>query len=569
MYFGKSDPIPLPTTGHLHILKTGYVYWEKTSSWDKVKKQPAPGRVSIGKLDPDNSDQFFPNKKYFELFPGEAKKAQKEEEKKADQAKILSKPGKHSFQMNYGAYAAAIKALKLCGMLDALQKNFPEDWQAIIAVALHAVLADNFTAQDFPFWAFDHFCGLSRPLNDSEISDLFARIGQDKRNTYDLLFDFRENYEKSGLKQGDTLMVAGDSTNTNTHSKNNELAEYGKSKVDEGLPCINTFVMADLVTGIPLYIENYIGSLLDKTQLAITMDKVEDLGYQKLYIDLDRGYVTSGNVGLLDESEVDFNVMMSESSTKAKDLIEQNRDIQDKFEYFIDKEFVYGKALGKVHILDGDYFSYVYYDSRRASQEKASIETRATWYKEKVLERKWYSDKLKEQYSSWLIIEKTGEPEKGKRNFTVSYNTENIQKMMDKTGYFVVIGNLDLSCEEVILRMRARDRAEKVFCRMKDHLKMSKSHMHSKQNFEGKMLTCFVGLVICQSLLWFCKQAGGITTSDTLGKILGILDKYEIQENHSQTGWLPSYAMTKKQKALFEALRLSEEDIKKQVFSLK
>ena len=33
MYFGKSDPIPLPTVGHLHILKNGYVYWERTSSW--------------------------------------------------------------------------------------------------------------------------------------------------------------------------------------------------------------------------------------------------------------------------------------------------------------------------------------------------------------------------------------------------------------------------------------------------------------------------------------------------------------------------------------------------------
>lgn len=565
MYFGKSDPIPLPSTGHLHILKTGYVYWEETSSWDKTKKQPAAGRVSIGKIDPDNPKQFFPNKKYFELFPGEMKKV----EKKKDQKIESPNPGNHSFQMNYGAYAACLKALELCGMLDALQKNFPEDWNHIIAVALHAVLAGNFTAQDFPFWAFDHFCGLSRPLNDSEISDLFTRIGLDKGSVYDLLFNFRENYEKSGLKQGDTLMVAGDSANTNTLSDHNSLAEYGKSKVDEGLPCINTFVMTDLVTGIPLYIENYIGSLLDKTQLSVTLDRVEDLGFQKLYMDLARGYVSRDNVALLDEKGIEFNVMMSESSVKAKELIAENKEIQDQFDYFIDKESIYGKALGKAHILDGDYYSYVYYDSRRAAQERTSIETRAILYKEKVMERKRFSEKLKEQYSTWLIIEKKEESEKGKPNFTVSYNNENIQKMMDKAGYFVVIGNQDLSCTEVIVKMRARDRAEKVFCRMKDHLKMSKSHMRSKRNFEGKMLVCFVGLVMCQSLLWFCRQAEGITTSDTLGKILGTLDKYEINENEKCNGWIPSYAMTKKQKALFKTLCLSEEDIKKQVFALK
>ena len=93
--------------------------------------------------------------------------------------------------------------------------------------------------------------------------------------------------------------------------------------------------------------------------------------------------------------------------------------------------------------------------------------------------------------------------------------------------------------------------------------------MHSKQNFEGKMLVSFVGLVMCQSLLWFCRQAEGITTSDTLGTILGTLNKYEIHENESRSGWLPSYAMTKKQKVLFASLCLSEEDIKKQVLDLK
>ena len=565
MYFGKSDPIPLPTVGHLHILKNGYVYWERTSSWDKKNKRPAYGRVSIGKLDPDNKTQFYPNDRYFEIFPGEKKKEQK---KKAQDEK-LPEPGKNAFQMNYGAFAAVMKSLSLCGLLDALQDNFPLEWPAIIAIALHAVLADDFSAQDFPFWAFDNYCGLKRPFNDSEISSIYSQIGRNKGAVYDFMRDFRQNYEKSGLKKGDTLMMAGDSTNMNTHSKNNSLAEYGKSKVDEGLPCINTFVLADLVTGIPLYTESYIGSVLDKTQLSTTIDQVDDLGFHKLYLALDRGYVSRANVAMLDEHNVSFNMMMPDSLVKAKELINENKEICDRFEYFIGEESIYGKSLGKVHILEGDYYGYVYYDSRRAAREKASIEARAVALKEKIMERKRFTEKMKEQYSTWLVIEKTEGHEKGKPNFTVEYNLDNIQKALDKAGYFIVIGNEELDCTEAIVRMRSRDRAEKVFCRLKDHLKMSKSHMHSKQNFEGKMLVSFVGLVMCQSLLWFCRQAEGITTSDTLGTILGTLNKYEIHENESRSGWLPSYAMTKKQKALFASLCLSEEDIKKQVLDLK
>ncbi len=437
MYFGKSDPIPLPTVGHLHILKNGYVYWERTSSWDKKNKRPAYGRVSIGKLDPDNKTQFYPNDRYFEIFPGEKKKEQK---KKAQDEK-LPEPGKNAFQMNYGAFAAVMKSLSLCGLLDALQDNFPLEWPAIIAIALHAVLADDFSAQDFPFWAFDNYCGLKRPFNDSEISSIYSQIGRNKGAVYDFMRDFRQNYEKSGLKKGDTLMMAGDSTNMNTHSKNNSLAEYGKSKVDEGLPCINTFVLADLVTGIPLYTESYIGSVLDKTQLSTTIDQVkskvdeglpcintfvladlvtgiplytesyigsvldktqlsttidqvDDLGFQKLYLALDRGYVSRANVAMLDEHNVSFNMMMPDSLVKAKELINENKEICDRFEYFIGEESIYGKPLGKVHILEGDYYGYVYYDSRRAAREKASIEARAVALKEKIMERKRFTEKM-------------------------------------------------------------------------------------------------------------------------------------------------------------------------------
>ena len=55
MYAGKGESVALPTTGHLHILKTGYVYWENDGKWDNAKKQTVDGRVSIGRLDPFES----------------------------------------------------------------------------------------------------------------------------------------------------------------------------------------------------------------------------------------------------------------------------------------------------------------------------------------------------------------------------------------------------------------------------------------------------------------------------------------------------------------------------------
>lgn len=564
MYYGKSDPIPLPTVGHLHILKNGYVYWELKSSWDKKNKRPAYGRKSIGKIDPDDKTRFYPNKTYFEIFPG----AKKKQELKKDQAAPLPDPGKRAFQLNYGAYAACKQALSLCGLLDALQQNYPNHWELILALALHGVMAENFASSDFPFWAFDHYCGLERPIQDSEISEIYKTLGTDQESFINFLEDYRQNYEKSNLKMSDSLMMAADSTNINTHSKNNELAEYGKAKVDEGLPCINQFVLADLQTGIPLYTENFIGSVLDKSQLSTTLDQVKDIGYQKLYLALDRGYVSRENVKTLCESNVDFNMMMPEGLVRTKELINQNKDICDNFQYYIPEEEVYGKALGKVDILEGEFYAYAFYDPKRASQEKSSIEARATLYREYALQRKRYTEKLKEQYSNWLIIEQNKDHAKGEASFTVEFNVESIQKALDKAGYFIVIGNEELSCTETIVRLRKRDRAEKVFRRLKDHLNMSKSHMHSAKGYKGKMIVAFVGLVMCESLRYFTSLSPEKTTSDTLSKTLGILDKYEIHQASGRNGWLPSYAMTKKQKAIFKALQMTEEDVKKQVYDL-
>lgn len=52
----------MPTTGHLHTLKTGYVYWEDGGKWDNEKRQTIDGRVSIGRIDPDHKGMMFPNR---------------------------------------------------------------------------------------------------------------------------------------------------------------------------------------------------------------------------------------------------------------------------------------------------------------------------------------------------------------------------------------------------------------------------------------------------------------------------------------------------------------------------
>lgn len=87
----------------------------------------------------------------------------------------------------------------------------------------------------------------------------------------------------------DKTALAFDSTNQNT-TANVSLAGYGHAKDDKTIPIINTCYVVDENTGIPVFYEHYYGSLLDKSECSITT-KIKDLGFKKLFLILDRGYL--------------------------------------------------------------------------------------------------------------------------------------------------------------------------------------------------------------------------------------------------------------------------------------
>ena len=130
MYAGKNTPIELPKTGHLHILTNGYVYWENDGKWDKKARRMRDSRVSIGKIADEDQDFFYPNKKYWELFPDQkhnANGARRIPEKTAQ----LEEPGKFSSRLSYGAYLALHLAAEKIGLLETLKETFPDKWEKI------------------------------------------------------------------------------------------------------------------------------------------------------------------------------------------------------------------------------------------------------------------------------------------------------------------------------------------------------------------------------------------------------------------------------------------------------
>ena len=65
MYANGAKIVKLPTVGTLHILTTGYVYWENDGVWDKNKRRMTDHRVPIGKLIDRDAGTMHANGKLF------------------------------------------------------------------------------------------------------------------------------------------------------------------------------------------------------------------------------------------------------------------------------------------------------------------------------------------------------------------------------------------------------------------------------------------------------------------------------------------------------------------------
>lgn len=586
----KPKPVPIPEGGRIRIQKNKYVYWYDESKWDNEKKQTIDNRVSIGQLDPDNPGMIIPNKNYYTIFTNiddvvlkkvkdieysqentqnvEINKENIDEKSNEINNNLnidIPEPGAQSRYIGYGLYIAMYTATCMSGCLQALKDTFQRYWKFIFAIAIKAIESSNFVAQRFPGWYFKNYCGLENPLSSPDISNLFLEIGKDQDSVDNFFEKFKTNYTHE-FNKNDELVVSFDSTTINTHSQNNKYAEYGHPKDNEGLPNSNFAMFVDQITSIPIYMEHFFGSLLDKSQSPFTLEKVEDLGFKKLMFMMDRGYFTKEDLKVY--ANYKFGIMCPDNLTFVKDTIAKYGNlINDNHYYYIDEYDVYGIHKKNVEIFDDKLDVYLYYDANTQRDEVNMIHSKIKKMKELLKKEKNYSEELNKKYKPWFSIEKIDKRNSAGQNFVFEENKYKIQEMIDVAGYFVIVSNSGYSLKKMIKTAKERDKGEKAFRRLKSAFDLDKTGTHNDMTYKGKMFVAFVALIIIESYRWFIKDILNKTSSTTTATTIDELNKYEIFKKNDNS-YMPLYAMTKKQKEIFNCLNLSEEDVIKSVRKL-
>ena len=103
------------------------------------------------------------------------------------------------------------------------------------------------------------------------------------------------------------------------------LIEYGKAKDYKGIPIFNLALAFDKTNRVPLFYEEYPGSITDVSQFVHMVDKVTEYGYKKVGFILDRGYFSKDNIRYMEEGGYAFVIMVKGRKALVSSLVEENR----------------------------------------------------------------------------------------------------------------------------------------------------------------------------------------------------------------------------------------------------
>lgn len=548
MYLDTTVKIPDVPGKITHKKKNGTIYidFEYDRIYYPERKYTIPKRSTIGKRLPDDPDYMVPNENFLKYFP--------EVELPAEKNKA-----KRSYTLKVGAFTVLKEIIEAYGLPELLEHYFnPIELGLLLDLAIYNIISENNASQYYPDYAYNHPL-LTEDMHiysDSKISCFLNQITSEQ--SIGLLNDWnaqRDHREK--------IYITYDSTNKNCQVGDIELVEFGHAKIDIGAPIFNYAVAYDTSNQIPLFYEEYPGSIVDISQLQYMLDKAYAYGYRKVGFILDRGYFSCQNIMYMDQYGYDFIIMLKGKARLVNKLLMEHRgSFEESWSHRIKAYDVSGITV-RQRLYESDkqerYFHIFHSDNKQAS-ERAALKMK--------LER---MAKLMEPYRGKVIII----PETYKHYFDVLYDQDGvflalkekehvIEHELRLCGYFVIVTSKKMTAEEAITLYKGRDVSEKLFRSSKSYLGNRSLRVHTNESASAKIFIEFIATIIRNRMYTLLKTE--IMKNDKKANYMTVpaavreLEKIEMTRMGDGKYRL-SHAITATQKAILKAFRLDAKDI--------
>ena len=548
MYFNFAVNIPIEK-GKIITKKKGhttYVLYQSGQIYKPDKKYAVPQRTIIGKVKPDAPTTMYPNERFQEYFP------------------TVNLPEElpdayRSCALRIGSYAAIKKILEEYKIPQMLMPIFGKDSGLILDLVAYMIVDEENAGQYYPDFAFNHplFSDKMRIYSDSKVCRLLKSITREQINTF-----LDEWNRKRDHKQ--RIYVSYDSTNKNCQAGDIDLIEYGKPKDDQGLPIFNLAIAYDKNNRVPLFYEEYPGSITDVSQFRYMVDKVEQYNYKNVGLILDRGYFSKDNIRYMEDNGHAFVIMVKGQKDLVSSLVHEHRNTFETDRNCNIRAYrIYGKTvMSKLYeddICERQF--HIYYNPSKQAAEREQLEQnldRMKMYLDKHIGEVLTIPKSYKKYFN-VHINKKGE-------FT-SYdeNTAYIESELETCGYFCIITSEAMSAKEALIHYKGRDVSEKLFSSDKSFIGSKSMRVQSDESSSAKIFIEFIALIVRNRIYNLLKETLlGMETRQnymTVPASIRELEKIEMVRR-SNGGYRLDHAISKRQRTILSAFGMDDEDIK-------
>ncbi|MGM9767890.1 MAG: transposase [Candidatus Cryptobacteroides sp.] len=548
MHYTKKVPIP-NAPGKITFKKKGgsvYVLYEYDRVYNKEKRYNVPKRVVIGTRCPDDEGYMIPNDSYYRYFnvtPPEVRES-----------------AERSSLVEAGAFAVIEEVANGYGLPETLGRHFGKDAGLVLDLASFSIITEDNAAQHYPAYASRHplFSEGMRIASDEKICRFLKSVTPDMRLGF--LRDWNEKRNKAGR-----IYISYDSTNKNCQAGDIDFAEFGKPKCDNGKEIVNLSVAYDETNSVPLFYEEYPGSINDMAQFRSFVDRLDGMGYKHIGLVLDRGYFSEDNIAYADRMGYSLVIMMKGCKKIAASAVDE---LYGTFETdrkcSIPEYFLYGKTVKRrIFASDGkDRYVHAYFSPEKMASERRCLESRL----------KMLSAFLEKQLGA--TFNPTGEMESlydlayNKKGELVAFseNDKAIGERLRRCGYFCIVTTESMDARDALLLYKGRDASEKLFSADKSFLGSRTMRVQGAESTDTKFFIEFIALIIRSRMYSLIKELS-VRTGKRLNyynvpSLVEELDKIELIRL-TDGRYRLDHAITRTQRLLLSAFGISEDDAKK------
>jgi len=549
MYFNTTVKIP-ELKGKIISKKKGnttYILYQYGSEYKPEKQYAVPLRAIVGKVSPSDASLMFPNEKFQDYFP---------DAEIPDELPYAYR----SCCLKIGTCVIIRKVLSEYKLVPMLQKRFGDDAGLMLDLVSYLIVEEDNAGQYYPDFAFTHplLTDKMTIYSDSKVSRLLASIT--KEQCIGFLDDWNRNRDHKSR-----IYISYDSTNKNSEAGDIDIVEFGKAKDDKGLPVFNLSIAMDKTNRVPLFYEEYPGSITDVSQFTFMVDKAIEYGYKKIGFILDRGYFSKENIQYIDENGYTFIIMCKGCKALVSSLVLENRDsFETNRESAIRAYKVYGiTTTARLYEDDAEerYF-HIYYNPSKQAAEREHLEQRIETLRRFLEKHIGKEEKFGKTYQDYFHLHYN---RKG-IFLGADERSDVIERELKLCGYFCIITSEKITASQALIQYKGRDISEKLFRSDKTFIGSRSERVQSSQSMSSKIFIEFVALIVRNRIYNLLKEQ--MIRMDSKQKYMTVpaaireLEKIEMVRRNNGIYKL-DHAVTKTQKVILGSFGLDETDISK------